>query len=57
MTTSVWRQGDGVLARAAVLAAFLWVLGMGARLAFIIWVTHTGAEAVGRLSFPPRHDR
>jgi hypothetical protein len=54
MTTSVWRQGDGVLARAGVLAAFLWVLGMGARFAFALWVTHTGAEAVGRFSF--QHD-
>ena len=51
MTTSVWRQGDGVLARAGVLAAFLWVLGMGASFAFALWVTHTGAEAVGRFSF------
>jgi phosphotransferase system glucose/maltose/N-acetylglucosamine-specific IIC component len=51
MTTSVWRQGDSVLARAGVLAAFLWVLGMGARFAFALWVTHSGAEAVGRFSF------
>jgi hypothetical protein len=51
MTTSVWRQGDSVLSRAGVLAAFLWVLGMGARFAFDLWVTHTGAEAVGRFSF------
>jgi hypothetical protein len=54
MTTSVWRQGDSVLSRAGVLAAFLWVLGMGARFAFALWVTHTGAEAVGRFSF--HHD-
>jgi hypothetical protein len=28
--------------------------GMGARFAFAIWVTHTGAEAIGRFSF--HHD-
>jgi hypothetical protein len=27
---------------------------MGARFAFALWVTHTGADAVGRFSF--RHD-
>jgi hypothetical protein len=37
-----------------VLAAFLWVLGMGARFAFALWVTHSGAAAVGRFSF--HHD-
>ena len=48
--TSVWRQGDRVLSRAGLLAAFLWVAGMGARFAFALWVTHSGAAAVGHFS-------
>jgi len=52
--TAVWRQDDNVVSRAGVLAAFLWVLGMGARFAFAIWATHSGAAAIGRFSV--RHD-
>jgi len=50
VTTSVWRRGATVLSRAGLLAALLWVLGMGARFAFAIWATHSGAAAVGRFS-------
>ncbi len=32
--TSVWRQGDRVLSRAGLLAALLWVAGMGCALRF-----------------------
>ena len=51
MTTSVWRSGDKVMSRSGVLAAFLWVLGMGTRFTFALWATHTGSEVVGRFSF------
>jgi hypothetical protein len=50
VTTSVWRRGAAVVSRAGFLAAFLWVLGMGARFAFAVWATHSGAAAVGRFS-------
>jgi hypothetical protein len=49
-TTSVWRRGATVVSRAGLLAAFLWVLGMGARFAFAVWATHSGAATVGRFS-------
>ena len=52
--TAVWRQDESVVSRAGVLAAFLWVLGMGARFAFAIWATHSGAAAIERFSV--RHD-
>ena len=52
LATSVWRRDDGgVVSRAGTLAAFLWVLGMGARFAFAIYVTHSGAASVARFSF------
>ena len=54
VTTSVWRRSDTVVSRAGLLAAFLWVLGMGARFVFAVWATHSGAGAVGHFSV--RHD-
>lgn len=51
MTTSIWRRGGSVVSQAGLAAAFLWVLGMAARFAFAVWVTHSGAAAVGRFSF------
>jgi len=50
VTTGVWRRGDTVVSRAGLLAAFLWVLGMGARFAFAVWAIHSGAAIVGRFS-------
>jgi len=50
VTTSVWHRGATVVSRAGLLAAFLWVLGMGARFAFAIWATHSGAATIGRFS-------
>ena len=42
---------DGaVRARAGWASAFLWVLGMGSRFAFAVWVTHGGASVVGQFS-------
>lgn len=42
-------QGE-VLSRAGAAAVFFWVLGMGARMAFVVWETHGGAGAVARFS-------
>jgi hypothetical protein len=50
VTTSIWRRGATVVSRAGLLAAFLWVLGMGARFAFAVWATHSGAATIGRFS-------
>lgn len=50
LATRVLRSSDVVLAQAGVLAAFLWVLGMGARFAFAVWATHDGAGKIERFS-------
>jgi hypothetical protein len=39
-----------VLARAGWASGFFWVLGMGSRFAFIVWITHSGASTLGRFS-------
>jgi hypothetical protein len=42
---------DGsVLARAGWLAGLFWVLGMGSRMAFVVWMTHGGHSAVATFS-------
>ncbi|MGN6868535.1 MAG: hypothetical protein ACTHMY_09035 [Solirubrobacteraceae bacterium] len=43
------RDGS-VLARAGWASAFFWVLGMGSRFAFLIWITHGGASVIGQFS-------
>jgi hypothetical protein len=43
------RDGD-VLARAGWASAIFWVLGMGSRFAFAVWISHGGASAVGQFS-------
>jgi hypothetical protein len=49
--TSVKPDADGIpFAKAGVVAAVLWVLGVGSRFAFQLYVTHGGAESVGRFS-------
>jgi hypothetical protein len=49
--TSVYPDGDGVpMAKAGLIAATLWVLGTGARLAFQLYATHGGGAAIGRFS-------
>jgi hypothetical protein len=49
--TSVTADGPGApLAKAGVAAAALWVLGVGTRLAFQLYVTHGGGPAVARFS-------
>ncbi|MGH2346492.1 MAG: hypothetical protein ACRDG4_14790 [Chloroflexota bacterium] len=52
LATSVWRGHNGsVVARAGILAAATWVLGMGFRFAFAVYAgTATGDAAIGRFS-------
>jgi hypothetical protein len=46
------RRGSGgqVLARARWLSGFFWVLGMGSRFAFLIWINNGGAATIGHFS-------
>ncbi|MFF4319216.1 hypothetical protein [Streptomyces sp. NPDC001568] len=45
------RRADGhILIKAGAVSAALWVLGMGARLGFQLWVDHGGADDVARFS-------
>lgn len=50
-TVLMRRGADGeVLARAAWASAIFWVLGMGSRFAFLIWVNNGGAATIGHFS-------
>jgi len=48
--TTIRRVGAGAIAKAGLLAAVLWVLGIGARMGFALWVGHGGQPAVARFS-------
>jgi hypothetical protein len=50
--TLLMRRGaDGeVLARAAWASAFFWVLGMGSRFAFLIWINNGGQSSIAHFS-------
>src|ERR1700691_3352018 len=50
--TFMRRNSDGVvLARAGWLAGFLWVLGMGLRFVFLVWInTHSGTASLAHFS-------
>ena len=51
LTSKVFAGPDGVaIAKAGPTAAVLWVAGVGARLAFVLWVQHGGEAAVARFS-------
>ena len=51
ITVRLRHAGDGgVLARAGLASAAFWVLGMGARFGFIVWITHGGAGWLERFS-------
>jgi len=50
LATTVSRRGPGAFARAGALAAALWVVGIGARLGFSLWVSHGGQTSVARFS-------
>jgi hypothetical protein len=43
-------SGDAVLARARWLSGFFWVLGMGSRFAFLVWINNGGAATIGHFS-------
>jgi hypothetical protein len=54
-TTRVWRAGDGfAYAKAGAIAAALWVIGIGSRLAFEEFSTHGGAKTI--VNFSIAHD-
>jgi hypothetical protein len=42
--------GGGVLARSGWASAAFWILGMGSRFAFLIWISHGGVAPVDRFS-------
>jgi hypothetical protein len=46
VATGVSRQGACAIAKAGGFAAFLWVVGIGARVAFSLWVGHGGASTI-----------
>ena len=48
LTTHVRVQQGKAFVRAGFTAASLWVLGMGARLAFILWSEHSGGPTIAR---------
>jgi hypothetical protein len=51
LATAVYRNDrKAVMSKAGLLAAVLWVAGVGARLAFAIYATHGGATAIGNFS-------
>jgi hypothetical protein len=50
LATSIRRDGAGAFAKAGVVAATLWVLGIGARVAFSFWVGHGGAPTITHFS-------
>ncbi|MEV0095169.1 hypothetical protein [Streptomyces sp. NPDC050738] len=48
--TRIRTAGEHILIKAGAVSAALWVLGMGARMGFQLWVEHGGADSVGRFS-------
>jgi hypothetical protein len=54
LTTHVRVREGKAFVRAGAAAASLWVLGMGARLAFAVWSEHSGGPTI--VQFSERHD-
>ncbi len=50
VATSVKLDGAVAFAKAGGVAAVLWVVGIGARMAFYFWGTHGGESAIARFS-------
>ncbi|WP_320773823.1 hypothetical protein [Streptomyces sp. CRN 30] len=48
--TRIRKVGTHLFIKAGAVSATLWVLGMGARMAFQLWVDHGGADDVARFS-------
>ena len=46
LATGVTRHGSAAVAKAGAAAAMLWVIGIGARVGFSLWVSHGGAPAI-----------
>ncbi len=50
VATRVRFDGQHALAKAGWIAATLWVLGMGSRMAFVLWSDHGGDPTIARFS-------
>lgn len=50
ITTQVYRQGPNVMAHATGIAVLLWLIGIGARLAFAFAAEHGAGEAIARFT-------
>jgi hypothetical protein len=50
LATRVRFDGSRMLARAGAVAVILWILGMGARMAFALYSEHGGAPSIARFS-------
>ncbi len=50
LATTVRRDGAGAFAKAGVVAAVLWIVGIGARMGFVLWAQHGGQTAIARFS-------
>jgi hypothetical protein len=50
LMTAVRRDGTAAVAKAGPLAAAFWILGIGARVAFSVWVQNGGAAGVRQFS-------
>jgi len=50
LVTDVRLVGVNAFAKAGLVAAVLWVVGIGARMGFALWVGHCGQAAVARFS-------
>ncbi len=48
--TLVYRREGALFARATGIAAVLWILGIGARVAFSLYATHGGGPSIARFS-------
>ncbi len=53
--TVIMRRGAGgeALARSGWISGFFWVLGMGSRMAFLVWISHGGSATIA--SFSAQH--
>jgi hypothetical protein len=50
LSTTVRREGAGAIAKAGALAATLWVVGIGARVAFSLFAQHGGERSITHFS-------
>ncbi len=49
--TAIMRNRDGVVTlRSGWLSGFFWVLGMGLRFAFAVWISHGGVDSIASFS-------